>query len=167
MKKFMTIAIGAITAILVLAPGTAMADGGYTCDLDGHIGGASLGFGLSAQVLSGKGVLRCRDNSTGEYSRRNVKLSLVGAGVGFDFTVVRSLRLHAAGIETARGLDDFDHSFSVGAIAGATVLSDGLSAQSALRVSNEGLGFELGLMGQEAVGLGVRLQGMVFSIERI
>ncbi len=154
-----------VTMILLTMPLASQAAGGYTCSLDGSIHGASIGFVISGQVLGGDGRLTCRNENNGRIDERDVRLHLVGGGVGFDFTVVKSVRIHAVSIETGRGIDDVRGSFNVGAIAGAQILTDGVSVDTSLKLSRDGLGFDLGLIGEDAVGLGVRLQGMVFSVE--
>ncbi len=167
MKTFMNLTLGLLTGFLISLPAMAQTTSGYDCSLDGTIHGASIGFVISGEVLSGVGTLSCRDLDTGRMKHKDVKMKLVGAGVGFDFTVIRALRLHAAGVQAARGFDDFKRSFDVGANAGVTVLSDGVNVDTALQVNKNGFGFTLGLIGEDAIGLGVRLQGMVFTITPI
>lgn len=167
MKKLASLGLSLIAGILCSTAAQAETTQRYHCTLDGHIHGVSIGIGLSGQELHGPGRLTCRDRQTGHRESRRVELNLVGIGIGFDFTIVKSMRVHSSGIETAVGFPDFDRSFNVGAIAGVTVVDDGVSVDSAVQVSDEQLGFELGFIGERAIGLGARLQGMVFTIKPI
>lgn len=136
----------------------------YTCKLRGHISGGSIAIFIGGQVLQGPGTITCTQNITGETYRTPVEMKLVGGGVGFELSKIRRTEVYSAGI----GVNDprfFYRSFAVGATAGASLVRVGLGFDAALRLSDGGVGFDVGLKGQDIVGLGAHLYGMVFSIE--
>lgn len=135
----------------------------YTCRLSGNISGASVAFVFGGQILEGPGRLSCVNGLTGETMRYPVTLRLAGAGVGFDLTAIRSVRVYSSGI----GVNDpqsLYRSFGVGATAGANLIRSGVSYDAAVRASESGLNFELGFQGKEILGLGAHLYGMIFSV---
>lgn len=137
----------------------------YTCRLRGHLSGGSVAFFFGGQMLEGPGTLRCTHNVNGTTFSRPVTLKLAGAGVGFELSHIRNAVVFTAGIGVNTP-DFFYQSFAVGASAGASLIRTGLEADLALRLSNQaGFGFELGMKGQDILGLGAHLYGMVFSIE--
>lgn len=139
----------------------------WQCRLEGNIKGAKLGFGLGGQYLGGKGVVRCVDgNDFQNVVVVPVKMKLIGGGWGFDFTIVKSVQVVSAGIGNLSGPEAFFGSFKVGATAGATLIDQGINADAAIRLSkNNSFGLELGLIGEDALGLGVRLHGLVFLVQ--
>lgn len=141
----------------------------WECQLEGEVSGLKLGFIFGGQFLQGEGLITCVETSFPENNvELPVKLTIAGGGLGFDFTIVRGVRVLTAGIGNVVGPESFLGSFKVGASAGATLINQGFSVDAALKLTaNNGGGFELGLVGEDAIGLGARLHGLVFAIEPI
>jgi hypothetical protein len=139
----------------------------WNCQLNGEISGIKLGFVFGGQYLGGEGVIYCVESTNPQNEVRiPVKMKLVGGGWGFDFTLVESVRVVSAGVGNLSGPESFFGSFNVGATAGLTLINQGINADAAIRLSkNRSFGLELGLMGEDAIGLGVRLHGLVFVIK--
>ncbi len=138
----------------------------YTCTLVGDIHGKSIAIGIGGQYLRGNGTIRCINNFVGDEVAIPIYMKLVGAGIGLDFTVVKSIRVYSAGIGV-NDPHDFVRSYSVGATAGATLIHAGIDFDAAIRVAGDaGFGFEVGMKGREAHGLGAHLYGMSFKISR-
>ncbi len=168
MKKLMLALVAAVT--IVSAP-QAKADvlDTYVCKLEGQMRGLRLGFGLGGQLLKGRGEVVCVNENKGLNDRVviPVKLALVGGGFSFDFNVVREINLVTIGIGKIRSPYDLTGQFSVGPSAGYTLIHNGLAVQSAISVKNRanGLGFEIGLQGERAYGLGARLEGVALLVK--
>lgn len=136
-----------------------------TCNIVGEIRGISAGFVFGGQYLGGKGVVTCT-NGSGVTTSMPIDLTLVSAGWSFDFTLVRSVKVVAVGVSVTNGPMDFVRSYNIGATAGATLLSAGVDFDAAIKLNDGHLGFEVGLKGKKAYGLGVRLHGMIFYIQQ-
>ena len=186
MNKLLLSALLAVSALVGLSPAHAQAmsassDGvqmvvgpdadaakafAYTCQLRGRIHGNSVAIIIGGEYLSGTGYLTCENNISGKSMRVPIAMSLVGAGIGFDFTVIRSIRIFSAGF----GIDNpsrFAGEFGLGVTGGATLVRAGLGFDVAFEVRNRaGLNVELGLQGENAVGLGAHLYGMTFKVAR-
>lgn len=140
----------------------------YDCQLAGNVSGGSIAIGIGGTRLDGRGMVSCRHNLTGEVTRIPVNIKFQGLGVGVEIAKVRSVRLLSAGL----GINDprlFFRSYSLGATAGASLIRLGISADVALRVGDarDGLGFELGLMSKDIVGLGAHLYAMKLKISPV
>jgi hypothetical protein len=137
----------------------------YSCSLRGQISGASIGIVLGGEVISGPGVITCR-NSRGVVRRMPITLKLIGGGAAFDFTIIKSIKVFSNGISTVNGPEDLVRSYAIGASAGATLGRAGVDFDAAAKVSSQGgLSFELGFQGRDVIGLGAHLNAMAFSIE--
>lgn len=163
--KTLLLCLSAALALFVSPPSARAADT-WECQLKGDIAGVRLGFIIGGQVLKGDGVITCKEaGGAGLLVDQPVSLAVVGGGVGFDFTIVRSLRVISAGVGDLQGPELFTGSFNMGATAGATLINQGISVDSAVKLTrDDGFGFEMGFTGEDAVGLGVRLHGLVFKI---
>lgn len=140
----------------------------YSCRLDGQLRGLKLGWGLGGQYMSGKGAITCVDLRHGQPRKISmpVKVRILGGGIGFDFTIVRSMKFTSGGLGYVHSPMDLTGSFSVGHSAGVTLIKRGYSVNSAISVKKhaKGLAFELGFMGERAYGLGARLHGTVMTV---
>jgi hypothetical protein len=138
----------------------------YTCQLRGRIHGESVAVIIGGENLKGTGYLTCENNVTGKRIRVPIAMSLVGGGIGFDFTIIRGIRIFSAGF----GIDDpsqFMGTFGLGITGGATLGRAGLGFDVAFEIKNRaGLDVELGLQGENARGLGAHLYGMEFRVSR-
>jgi|GEM_PF-2474808 len=143
----------------------------YSCRVDANMHGLKLGFGPSAQYMSGKGNIHCVDMRHGQVREINVpvKIRIIGAGVGVDFTIVRSVRMTSGGLGYVHDPMDLTGSFTVGKSAGVTLINRGYSVNSAISVKHhvKGVSYELGFMGERAYGLGARLHGTVMTIRAL
>jgi len=141
----------------------------WDCTLDGNISGLSISVFFGGQILTGDGEVVCTNPNDGNslLVSMPVRLTLVGGGGGFDVTIVRSMRVYSSGISVVGGPKALLGNFNVAASAGLTLIEHGVDFNVAVKVSREGLGFELGLFDKDTIGLGVRLHGMIFSIEAI
>ena len=139
----------------------------WECQLDGNVSGVKLGFIFGGQFLRGDGEISCVElNNPDNQVFLPVTLTIAGGGLGFDFTIVRSVRVLSAGIGNVAGPASFTGSFKVAASAGVTLLDQGINADAALKLTaNNGAGLEVGLIGEDAVGLGARLHGLIFTVE--
>ncbi len=139
----------------------------YICHFEGNLRGLRLGFGISAQYLGGRGRISCIAPATGRHIHLPVKYRLLGAGVGYDLTWVRSVKVTSAGVGAVSSPFDLTGQFSVGASSGANLVSRGIQIQSAISVKKKahGISFELGFQGEKAYGLGARLHGMVLTVK--
>ena len=120
----------------------------WNCALEGNLSGASIGFIFGGEFLRGRGVIRCTGRDTNRnrvYREIPVRLSTVGAGWAFDFTIIRNVHIRSAGI----GVVDPAHlegSFGVGATAGGTLVNRGIAFDAAIKLQRRGGGgFEKGL----------------------
>ncbi len=138
----------------------------YTCKLAGSIRGHSIAIGIGGQYLHGNGVLSCVNNIVGDVVSLPVHMEMFGAGIGIDFTFIKGMRVYSAGIG-ANDPHDFVRSYNIGATAGGTLIAAGLDFDAAIRAAGSGgFGFEVGMTGKNAVGLGAHLYGMGFKISR-
>lgn len=143
----------------------------YSCRMDANMRGLKLGFGPSAQYMSGRGEIHCVDMRHGvaREVRVPVKIRIIGAGVGVDFTIVRGVRMTSGGLGYVHSPMDLVGSFSVGKSAGVTFINRGVSVNSSISVKHhaKGLSYELGFMGERAYGLGARLHGTVMTVRAL
>ena len=144
----------------------------YTCKISGTVSGMALGFIIDGEVIDGDGIISCVNREDGRESRRvelPVHLTLAGLGVGFDFTIIKSVELVADGIDEVRNPRDLLGEFNVGASAGVTLIDRGYNVVSAISVKHRGngIGFEVGFMGERAIGLGARVNGFVFRVKAL
>lgn len=157
----------AILAAALLFTPSAFAET-WRCELGGDMAGVKLGFFFGGQVIRGEGEISCRTEG-GRAARVPVRLAILGGGVGFDFTVVRHVRVVSEGVGGVRAPSELLGSFSVAASAGTTLIDQGHNVDAAISVKSKGkgLGFEVGLLGEDAVGLGARVHGLAFLVERL
>jgi hypothetical protein len=141
----------------------------YTCDLRGAISGVRLGFFIDGQILGGDATIHCTDAVHHRLRDVNmpVRVRVIGGGVGFDFTIVQRVNLRTAGIGAIRNPRDLLGQYNVAASAGLDLINRGISVQSAISVKHRahGLAFEVGFQGEKAIGLGARLNGLIFLVE--
>ncbi|MFN7904168.1 MAG: hypothetical protein ACK5P5_03200 [Pseudobdellovibrionaceae bacterium] len=138
----------------------------WTCSLQGNLSGYSFSPIISFQQLRGTGVLSCvtAQNERAEYP---VILRLGGLGIGLGFSKIDHVAIYSTSFGVAKDPRALIGSYNVGSTAGATLIQAGISFDAALSVKKQGgASFELAFQGQDARGLEVRLQGMVFEIER-
>lgn len=138
----------------------------WTCSIQGNLSGYSISPVISIQSLRGTGVLSC---TTLENERIDVPviMKLGGLGLGLGFSKIENVTIYTASIGVANDPYALIGSYSVGATAGATLLAAGVSFDTALNVRKDGgLSFDIGLKGLDAKGLELKLQGMVFEVER-
>jgi hypothetical protein len=154
--------------LFLFAAAPAKADG-WSCQLVGEMSGVKLGFIFGGQVIRGDGEVRCTSSQGSESLGVSVpvRLSLVGGGIGFDFTIVRHVGVISAAIGEVLNPRDMLGQFSVATSAGVTLINQGHNVDSSFTVQHKArdVGFEVGLIGEDAVGLGARLHGLVFVIE--
>lgn len=170
-------------ALLVASPFAALAgdqpDGNeghqdlfaYQCRLEGDISGVQLGFGFSGQVMGGRGNISCVDRRNGELRTVNlpVRLTVIGAGPGFDFSIVRRVHFVSGGVGYVHNPMDLTGQFDLAVSAGGTLIDHGGAITSAVSVKKHahGLAFELGFMGARAYGLGAHVHGMMLFVNPI
>jgi hypothetical protein len=139
----------------------------YNCELAGSMHGMSVAVFFGGEVISGPGVLSCANDSTKQQVTIPVKLSLLGGGVGFDFSVIRNIAVHTANIRVFNPAS-LVQTYALGATAGVTLVNAGVGFDVAASLTGrQGLGFEVGFTGEDAVGLGAHLFAMTFKIERM
>ncbi len=165
MRYLYVLALG----LVLLIPAQARADS-YVCKLSGSVNGVALGFVIDGEFIAGHGVFTCVDREGGRAPRTirvPVRLALAGAGLGFDFTIIRSVNLITDGIGEIRDPQDLMGEFSVGASTGVTLINRGYNINSAISVKHRarGIGFEIGFSGERAVGLGARVNGFVLKVK--
>ena len=155
-------------AVVASNPDTAAS--AYTCQLRGAISGIKLGFFIDGQILGGDGVIHCFDATHSGLRDVDmpVRVRVIGGGIGFDFTIVQRVNIVTAGIGAIRRPTDLLGQYSVAASAGITLINHGYNVQSAISVKHRvhGIAFEVGFQGEKAIGLGVRLNGLVMVVER-
>ncbi len=143
----------------------------YSCQLTGDMSGIDLGAGISGEVMGGQGVIQCMDRRAGELHTVElpVRLTVLGIGPGFDFSVVRHVSFVSGGLGYVHSPLDLTGQFDVGVSAGLTFLDRGIAVDSAVSVKKHlhGLAFELGFMGEQAYGLGAHVHGMVLIVNPI
>lgn len=143
----------------------------YSCRMDGEMHGLKLGWGLGGQYMSGKGMITCVDLRHGQPRKIQVpvKVRILGAGVGFDFTIVKSMKFTSGGVGYVRNPMDLTGSFSVGKSAGVTLIKRGYNVNAAISVKHHvhGLAFEMGFSGERAYGLGARLHGTIMTVKAL
>ncbi len=167
MKKLVTL-LTFVFAIVLSQAASAHTIRGMKCNLEGEMSGLSISIFFGGQALAGEGEIVCTSPEFNGEIVQPVELRLVSGGVGFDITFVKSIDVVAYGIDVAHDPNQLTGSFKVGATAGATLFDQGVDFDAALKLSRgQGFGFEVGLIGKDAIGLGVRLHGMVFKITPI
>lgn len=126
------------------------------CQLKGVMAGNSVGVGISVTQVEGTGVVTCQ-SINGKTQELGVKMKLSGVGLGLGYSEYTEVEVASAVVGVADA-NEMVGTYSVGLSAGATLIEVGLDASVALKVSNNGLGFELGLMGKKAKGLEAKVQ---------
>jgi hypothetical protein len=139
----------------------------YTCDLRANVRGFGLSIGIGGQAIAGHGMITCTTTDGRYETSLPIRLRFLSAGVGWDFSIIQGMDVAASGIAVAQGPEALIGKYSVGVTTGATLIRRGIDFNAAIKAQRgDGLGFEVGLTGKRAVGLGVRLHGMVMIIER-
>ena len=138
----------------------------WTCDMSGEVAGLGLSWGLGGQIIRGEGDLSCK-SSRGDSVEIPVKMRFYSFGFGFDVSFIESMQVVSAGIGPVEDPMSLMDTYSVGATAGATLIERGIDFDAVVKVSSDedDFGFEVGLMGRDVYGLGVRLQGMLFRVK--
>lgn len=134
----------------------------WSCTISGEVSGGSIGFIVGLKAVSGPGWLDCA--SATHRVRVPVELGFYGAGLAFDLSYIRSMQVLSADIGVAGEPEALIGRYSVGVNIGATLIAAGINADAAFVVSRPGASFTVGLIGEEAYGLGVRVLGRVFEI---
>ena len=152
----------AALAAFLLAPAS-HADS-WRCQLAGDMAGVRLGFFFGGQVIRGEGELSCEAGS-GRAALVPVRLAILGDRAVFDFTAVRQVRI-VSQVVPVRAPSELLGTYLVA--AGATMIGEGEAESSAIRLEGAGKspGFEAGLTGHQAAGLGARVHGLTFLVER-
>ncbi len=134
------------------------------CRLDGTLRGLAISVGIGGQVLMGRGVITCGDESN--LTTQNVRLRIFAGGLGVDVTYIHRLHIAARGIESNLGLTGVYGGYRIGHSVGMTLIHNGVRADSFVNLQREdgSMNFDVGLMGEDAYGLGVRLHGQVLHI---
>ena len=138
----------------------------WVCSMHGNLSGYSISPLISIQSLRGVGVLSCEttDNERVDFP---VIMKLSGLGLGLGFSKIENVSIYTASIGVANDPYALIGSYSVGATAGATLIAAGVNFDSALNVKKDGgASFDIGLKGLDAKGLELKLQGMVFEVQR-
>ncbi|MBX3039871.1 MAG: hypothetical protein KF789_04070 [Bdellovibrionaceae bacterium] len=134
----------------------------WNCHITGNVSGGSIGFIVGFKAVSGPGWITCQ--SATSQVQIPVQLGFYGAGLAFDLSYVKSMEVHSANIGVAGTPEALIGRYSLGANIGATLISRGINADAAFVVSKPGASFALGLIGEEAYGLGVRALGRYFEV---
>ena len=164
MKKLMT------SALVVLGfafAGMAQADTqgpAWVCNIDGEMSGTSVGLIVGFQELKGTGMISCK-SAFGERVEQPVILRMTGLGLGLGFADIKSVKIFTAAIGVTSGPEALLGKFKVGLSTGATLAEVGADADLALALSNEGVGFEVGVTGRKAQGLEAHLHAITFTIK--
>jgi hypothetical protein len=139
----------------------------YYCSIAGQLTGRSITIGIGGQKIGGDGYISCRTAIGDDVIQIPVRISLFGAGVGLDYSVVHAMWIYSAGIGVVSHPEVFLGTYSVGASIGTTLITAGFDFDAAIKVAKEGgLGFEFGISGKEAVGLGSHAHATWLKIER-
>lgn len=141
----------------------------WDCRMKGNISGLKLGFGLGGQFLSGDGAIYCSQSENPDLIiRQPISITIVGGGFTlFDITYVKAVKVVTAGIGRVNGPDSLIGKYKISASAGGTLINRGINVDIALAANSEsGFGFEVGLQGEKAYGLGLRLYGLFLVIEK-
>lgn len=136
----------------------------WNCRFDATVSGIGLSFMYGGQLLQGMGNISCVRGP--EVVALPIKVNLISGGWGFDLSIVRSLQLVAVNVQSMTGPAALVGTYNVGITSGATFVGTGINAQGFILVTREGGSrFEIALVGSDAIGLGVRLQGMILNIQ--
>ncbi len=136
----------------------------WNCRFDASVSGIGLSFMYGGQLLQGMGNISCVRGP--EVAVLPIKVNLISGGWGFDLSIVRSLQLVAVNVQSMTGPAALVGTYNVGITSGATFIGSGINAQGFILVTREGGSrFEIALVGSDAIGLGVRLQGMILNIQ--
>lgn len=163
-KLMMLLTLTAASLISFGANATTANVATYECYLEGEVKGIGVSFIFGGQIIDGDGYIHCTA-SNGLYQETPVRLTFVSGGVGFDFSIIQSMTVRSNTVQLTGGPEDMIGSFSVGATAGATLITQGIDFDAAVKVTNgSGLGLELALIGKDVIGLGVRLHAMTFIV---
>ncbi len=162
MFKPLHLLLGGLFLVAFVSPAKA---GTYVCHVSGEMSGVKLGFIFGGQVIRGNGEIHC--NSHTENLTFPARLSIVGGGAGFDFTIVRNVKLLSASIAGVASPSQLAGRFSVSTTTGVNLIDQGRKVDSAIFLSKPDsvLSFEVGMFGEDAVGLGARVHGLAFVIE--
>jgi hypothetical protein len=139
----------------------------YTCKLRGNMKGLNVAIGVGGELIRGNGTLACENDDNGKIMKIPVRLSLIGAGAGLEFSIIKSMTVRTAGVKISDP-NKFFRTWGIGETTGASLVNAGLEFDLAFRVNGDagGEGFEVGLAGRDVVGLGAHLYGMGFKIAR-
>lgn len=139
----------------------------YGCQLRANVSGFSASPLISIVHITGRGTITC-DAATGVAIRTEtpVEISIGGLGVGVGYTEYKNIELTSAVIGVA-DVEGMIGRYSVGVSAGVTLIEKGITGGLYLKVSNNGLGFEIAASGNDVNGLeaAVQLRGM--EIKRV
>ena len=131
--------------------------------------GYGVGFGISIQKLSGVADLHCASLSDPNAQvNKQIEVIIRAFGIGFDLTSFGEVRIVSPDIavdNVRQVFGKFDLSPGVGLqVVGDISLSSDLTATS--RTDDE-FSFNFGLVTQQSIGLGVKLQGRVLTIKEL
>lgn len=163
MIQKLLVAATLVAGLLAMHPAQAQEQAPFwTCTVYGNVSGGSIGFVVGFKALSGPGVITCQSST--DTIEIPVQLGFYGAGFAFDLSYVRNMEVLSANIGVAGSPEALIGRYSLGANIGATIINKGINADAAFVVSRPGVSFALGLIGEEAYGLGVRALGRYFEI---
>ena len=134
----------------------------WNCAISGTVSGGSVGFIVGFKAVSGPGWITC--SSPSDTVTIPVQLGFYGAGVAFDLSYIRSMEVVSTNIGLAGDPYALIGRYNLGANLGATLIGAGVGVDAGFAVSRPGASFTLGLIGEEAYGLGVRALGRYFEI---
>lgn len=152
-----------------LADARAASIDNWECRMKGNISGLKLGFGIGGQFLSGDGAVYCsQSDNPNLVVKQPISITILGGGITFfDITYVKAVKVVTAGIGRVSGPESLMGEYKISASAGGTLINRGLNVDIALAAnSDSGFGFEVGLQGEKAYGLGLRLYGLLLLIEK-
>lgn len=136
----------------------------WVCGLEAKASGVSIGLFFNVTDISGAGEIKCSRPEDQMNVTVPVSIKLGGLGLGLGFSKIEELKVYTLNVGVADPSDMLGE-FNAGLEAAFTVIEAGAGVMVGVQADN-GLAFEVGVVGKKAKGLNVKVGGFALQIEQ-
>ncbi|MCC6137035.1 MAG: hypothetical protein IT287_00250 [Bdellovibrionaceae bacterium] len=137
----------------------------WVCSLEANASGVSVGLFFNVTDVKGEGEIKCSRPEDKMNVTVPVAIQLGGLGFGLGFSKIKELKVYTLNVGVADPSDMLGE-FNAGLEAAVTVVEAGAGVMVGVQ-ADSGLAFDLGVVGQKAKGLNIKVGGFVLEIDQI
>lgn len=136
----------------------------WVCGLEADAEGVSIGLFFNITDIRGEGFIKCSRPEDQMNVTVPVSIKIGGLGLGLGFSKIKELKVYSLNVGVTDPADMLGE-FNAGLEAEATIIKAGAGVQIGLQGDN-GLAFDVSVVGKKAKGLNVKVGGFVLDIDQ-